>query len=127
MTKKPGKAARSPGTILVVDPDGSIRKSARALLESLGYRVLDASDAAGAVQIATLYVGPIHVLLIEADLPGAGGQPLAERLGSLHPELRVLFTSARAHKELAGLPFIRKPLERDRLALKLRGVLGDSR
>ncbi len=134
MTKKPRKTARSPGTVLVVDPDDSTRKRTRALLESLGYRVLDSADAAGAQQIAKLYVGPIHVLLIDVAVPGPGAQALAERLRSLHPELQVLFTSAQPQGELVKqgrlaprLPFIRKPFERERLAARVRGVMGNSR
>ena len=134
MAKSPRKAAPSSGTVLVVDPDDSLRKVTRGWLESVGYRVLDASDAASAEQIARLYVGPIHVLLVEVDFSGTSGQALAERLRSLHPELRVLFASGRPQKELvqqgrlgAHLPFIRKPLEKGRLALKVRGVLGASR
>ena len=64
MTKRPRKAARSSGTVLVVDDDRSVRTIARRLLESHGYRVLDAGDAAAAERIAKLYVGPIHLLLI---------------------------------------------------------------
>ncbi len=133
MTKKPRKTARSPATILVVDPDDSLRKATRGLLESLGYRVLDASYAAGAEQIARVYVGPIHVLLVEAEASGLNGLTLADRLRSLHPELRVLFTSSQPQEELIEqgqlgphLPFIRKPFEKDGLALKVRGVLGAS-
>jgi len=134
MTKRPGKAARSPATILVVDPDDSLRKATRGLLESLGYRVLDASYAAGAEQIAKLYVGPIHVLLVEAEASGLNGQALADHLRSLHPELRVLFTCGRTQKELvkqgqlaARLPFIRKPFKGGQLGRAVRSVLGTSR
>ncbi len=134
MTKKRHRAARSPGTVLVVDPDDSTRRKARALLESLGYRVLDSADAAGAEQLAKLYVGPIHALLIEVDIPGPGGQALVERLGSLHPQLRALFTSVQPQGNLVKqgrlgprLPFVRKPFEGRRLAAKLRSLLGGSR
>ncbi len=133
MTKKAGKTARSPATVLVVDPDDSLRKITRGLLESLGYRVLDSSYAAGAEQIAKLYVGPVHVLLVEVEVSGLIGQALADRLRALHPELRVLFTSSQPQEELIEQrqlgprqPFIRKPFERDALGMKVRAVLGAS-
>ena len=130
-TTNPRKAARSSVTVLVIDQDHSLRTTARRLLESHGYRVLDAGDSAAAERIAKLYVGPIHVLLIEVDVSGTSGLELADRLRSLRPEPRVLFMSRHAHRELlaegrigARLPFIRKPFTGGDLTVKMRGVLG---
>jgi two-component system cell cycle sensor histidine kinase/response regulator CckA len=102
------------------------------VLESHGYRVLDAGDSAAAEQIAKVYVGPIHVLLVEMDVFGTSGLTLAERLRSLRPEPSVLFMSGQAQTELvkkgalgARTPFIRKPFKAGELALKVRRVLGD--
>jgi len=134
MTKRPRKAARSSGTVLVVDHDHSVRTITRRLLESYGYRVLDAGDSPAAEQIAKLYVGPIHVLLVEVDVSGTSGLALADRLRSLRPEARVLFMSDHAQSELAKkgelgtqLPFIRKPFRGGELALKVRSGLGATR
>ena len=133
MTKRPRRPSRSSGTVLVVDRDHLLRKTTRRLLESHGYRVLDAGNVAGAEQIAKLYVGPIHVLLVEADISGMNGRVLADRLRLIHPELRVLFMSGHTQRELieqgqlgARMPFVRKPFEKGQLALKVRGVLGNS-
>ena len=129
-TTTPRKAARPSDTVLVVDHDHSVRTTARRLLESHGYRVLDAGDSAAAERIAKLYVGPIHLLLIELDVSGASGVSLADRLRLLRPEPRVLFMSGRAHRELlaegrigARVPFIQKPFKARELTLKMRGVL----
>jgi two-component system, cell cycle sensor histidine kinase and response regulator CckA len=130
MTKRPREPGWSTGTVLVVDHDQSVRTTTRHLLESQDYRVLDAGDSVAAERIAKLYVGPIHVLLIDVDVSGASGLALADRLRSLRPELRMLFTSRQAQRELvkngqlaAASPFIRKPFNADELALKLRSVL----
>jgi CheY-like chemotaxis protein len=124
----PRDAAISSATVLVVDHDPAQRLTARRLLESEGYLVLDAGDATGAEQIATLYVGPIHVLVVELDVRTMGAHTLAERLRGLHPEMRVLFASDRPRRELAGrvdarTPVVRRPFEKSRLAAKLRTVL----
>lgn len=128
-TKQPRKAARSSDTVLVVDHDHSARTTARRLLESRGYRVLDAGDSAAAERIAKLYVGPINVLLIDLEVSGASGVALADRLRSLHPEPKVLFMSRRAHRELlaegrigARLPFIQKPFKGGDLAARLSSL-----
>ena len=134
MTQRPREIAGSSGTVLVVDHDQSLRLLARRLLESAGYRVLDAGDGPGAEQIATLYVGPIHVLLVEVDMSTTDGGGLSDRLQSLHPELAVLVASGRPQRELVkkGLldsrtPFVRKPFERRRLAAKVRDLLARPR
>jgi CheY-like chemotaxis protein len=134
MTKRARKAARSSATVLVVDPDQSLRALVRRLLESRGYRVLDAGDSAAAEQIARVYVGPIHLLLVELDLAGASGPALADHLRASRPEPRIVFMSADARKELvrkgqlaAGLAFIRKPFDGDELALTLRAALAAQR
>jgi DNA-binding response OmpR family regulator len=116
---------------LVVDHDQAMRSNARRLLESEGYVVLDAGDAAAAEQIATLYVGPIHVLLVEVDLPAIGAHALSERLRRLHPEMRVLLASDRPRRRNAAgagprTPMIRKPFGK-RLAATLRAVLSGHR
>ena len=131
MTERSRKPARTSGTVLIVDPDSAARASARGFLESHGYRVLDAGDPPSAERIARLYVGPIHVLLIELHLTDTSGPALADRLKSLHPEQRVLFVSARAHSDLvserdlaAHDAFLHKPVTAHELATKVRSVMG---
>jgi DNA-binding NtrC family response regulator len=134
MTKTPHEPGRSSGTVLVVDQDQSVRTTTRHLLEAEDYRVLDAGDSVAAERIAKLYVGPIHVLLIDVDVSGASGPALADHLRGLRPELRTLFTSGQTQRELvksgqlaATSSFIRKPFDAGALALKLRSVLGAPR
>ena len=134
MRQRRHKASRASETVLVVDHNDSVRKVTRQFLESRGYQVLDASDATGAERIVKLFVGPIHVLLVEVEIPRMGGPALADGLRSLHPEIRVLFMSDRTQTELIKqgqlgirVPFIRKPFDRVRLALKVREMLANSR
>ena len=134
MTKRSRKAASPSATVLVVDPDHGVRVLVRRVLESRAYRVLDAGDSAAAEQIARVYVGPIHLLLVELDLAGASGPALAERLRAFRPEPKVVFMSADAKKDRvrkgqlgAGTAFIGKPFDGDTLATALRGALAAQR
>ena len=119
-------------TVLVVDRDHSLRLTARRLLESEGYLVLDACDAAAAEQLATLYVGPIHVLLVEMDVPTTGAQALSDRVRRLHPDIKVLIASDRPRRDLSSrpgsaTPIVRKPFEKRRLVDDIRRVLAGPR
>jgi CheY-like chemotaxis protein len=124
MAPRPRAAERTSATVLVVDHDHAVRVSARRMLESDGYRVLDAGDATAAEQLVTLYVGPIHALLVDADVPTIGAQAIADQLRRLRPEMRVLFASERARRELAShAPVVRKPFEKRRLTTALRQLV----
>ena len=131
MTQRPSATGGSSGTVLVVDRDQSLRLLARRQLEAAGYRVLDAGDAEGAERIATLYVGPIHVLVVEANRSASA---LCERLQSVHPEIAVLLASERPRSELvkrgrldARAPFVRKPFAGSRLPAKVGELLARPR
>jgi two-component system, cell cycle sensor histidine kinase and response regulator CckA len=85
--------SRRPATVLVVEDNESVRQSICRTLEMCGYAVVAASSAPEALQIATRAHTPIHLLLTDAELPGASGLVLARRLRASHPRTKVLLTS----------------------------------
>jgi CheY-like chemotaxis protein len=116
--------------VLVVDDDPEVRRLAVRQLRSLGYRVLEASEAVGALAILD---GPEPVDLMFSDviMPGrVTARELAEEAQRRRPGLPVLFTSGHAHGTAAGqdhLPdgaqLLPKPYRKRDLALKLRELL----
>ena len=80
-------------TVLVVEDEEPLRSLARTCLESNGYSVLDAPDAAAALELAGDYPSPIHLLLTDVVMPGIGGRELARRLRVLQPEVKVVYMS----------------------------------
>jgi PAS domain S-box-containing protein len=129
----PGEGAEMPRgteTVLVVDDDPEVRRLAVRQLRSLGYRVLEASEAVGALAILD---GPEPVDLMFSDviMPGrVTARELAEEAQRRRPGLPVLFTSGHAHGTAAGqdhLPdgaqLLPKPYRKRDLALKLRELL----
>jgi two-component system, cell cycle sensor histidine kinase and response regulator CckA len=79
-------------TVLVVEDEEPLRMLARICLEGNGYRVLDAPDAAAALELAGNYSGRIDLLLTDVVMPGMSGRELAKRLSS-RGGVKVLYMS----------------------------------
>jgi CheY-like chemotaxis protein len=87
-------------TILVVDDDADVRELAVALLEAVGYRVLEAASADAAYRL--LYEQPrLHIDLLFTDIvmPGSlDGIDLAEKAQAMRPHLKILFATGFANR-----------------------------
>ena len=81
-------------TILVVEDDARVRRVAVARLRGLGYRVIEAGDAAAA--LAALSHHPeIAMIFTDVVMPGGmSGDELAEAALARRPDVKILFTSA---------------------------------
>ena len=118
-------------TVLVVEDQENVRSLAKEVLESFGYRVLDAAHGADAIQLAENYRGPIHLMLTDVVMPGMTGKELADRMKGLRPATQVLYMSGYSENVIAsegvidpGIAFISKPLTPQSLAAKVRETLG---
>jgi PAS domain S-box-containing protein len=80
-------------TILVVEDEAPVRNLVVAALGQEGYRVLHASSAHDALDIAAAHAGPIDLLLTDANMPGMNGIALATRLVQQRPAIRVMVMS----------------------------------
>ncbi len=125
-----GPPPRGSETVLVAEDEGPVRALIRAVLEAHGYTVLEAADGRQALARAALHAGPIHLLVTDLVMPGAGGREVAERLRELRPGVKVLYLSgytddaAVRHGVLeAEADFLQKPFTREALARKVREVL----
>jgi len=131
LSPRPGQAAAGQGTetVLLVEDEDALRALLREVLESLGYRVLDAGLGAEALRIAREHRGPIHVLLTDLVMPHMTGRELAARLSCLRPELKVLFMSgygvgAAPRQEIpSDAAYIEKPFTADAMGGAIRALL----
>jgi two-component system, cell cycle sensor histidine kinase and response regulator CckA len=79
-------------TVLIVEDEEPLRTLARICLESNGYSVLDAPNAAAALELAKKHDGHIHLLLTDIVMPGMSGRELAECLTDRR-DVRVMYMS----------------------------------
>jgi PAS domain S-box-containing protein len=117
-------------TLLLVEDDPSVRQIAREILETDGYRVLEAKDGADALRLVGEFREPLRLMVTDLVLPDTTGLDLAERLQEKFPDLRVLLTSGYTAQtlDLHGLAksraaFLPKPFRPDELLRKVRKVL----
>jgi CheY-like chemotaxis protein len=123
---------RSPvtGTILLVDDTRAVRTLARSVLESAGFRVLDAESAEQATQVFDLHAGEIDLLLTDVVMPRMNGWELAESLLTRRSEMKVLYMSGYApdpteakRRSAVGPAFLQKPFTPDMLVSRVRHML----
>jgi PAS domain S-box-containing protein len=117
-------------TVLVVEDEKAVRVLVKVVLSGCGYAVLEAEDAAAAERLAAGHAGPIHLVLCDVVMPGAGGRVAAEGVRAKHPEARVVFMSGytddammRQGVRTAEVAFLTKPFSPAALAAKVRQVL----
>ena len=116
-------------TVLVVEDEPAVRAVVVRSLESGGFRVMQASDAAVALQMADREGRP-DLVLTDLMMPGIGGAELARRLKAHWPGLPVLFMSGYSEEDLRrqGLVdpegvIIQKPFKPDTLLRSVNLVL----
>jgi PAS domain S-box-containing protein len=115
-------------TILLVEDEELLRTLTRTLLEHGGYKVLEASDGAEAIEIARSHREPIGLMLTDMVMPGMSGPEVAQSFAPMHPEAKVVFMSGYTNFTgrailAADANFIQKPFTREVLLAKLRHVL----
>lgn len=116
--------------ILVVEDNDLVRIHLSGLLEGLGYRILQATSGASAIELLKAN-SDISLLFTDVVMPGGmTGADLAKKALKIRPGLRVLFTSGYSENAIAhdghldpGIELLSKPYSRDQLATRLRTLL----
>jgi len=118
------------GTILVVDDDENLRLVMSAMLEDLGFKVLDAGNGFEALDVYRQHWHNITAVLMDISMPGMDGGECYAELLKINPAVKVILTSgyherdteARfADRGLAG--FIQKPYSLSALQAVLESAI----
>lgn len=118
-------------TILVVEDEPRVRRLVVRLLRQHGYEVVEASDGEDALSLLDAPDRPeVQLLLTDVVMPRVGGRRVAERMRSLDPRARVIFTSGYADDSIVRMDvaeerieFLQKPFSPRSLLERVRAVL----
>jgi len=126
----PPPSGRGTETILLVEDEASVRRTARRILAGKGYTVLEAENGEDAIKCYHAHKGTIHILVTDVIMPGISGKEVADRLVASKPSLKVLYVSGYTDNAIShhgvleyGTYFIQKPFTSEALAGKVRKVL----
>ena len=125
-----GAARGGKETILLVEDDATLRRTATRVLQKYGYAVLTATDGLDALNVIRTAQRPPDLIISDVVMPHASGPQLLSALRDAGAAPRMLFTSGYATRDVreraladGGVPFLPKPWTIAELLRKVREVL----
>jgi CheY-like chemotaxis protein len=124
------EAAIEKGLALVADDEIGVRQLATHVLESLGFRVLQAEDGLEALAHFQQHAAALRLGLLDLSMPRLDGAQAFAEMHRARPDLPVILMSGYSEGELIarfaklGLAgFLPKPFNVDGLIAKVKAVL----
>jgi DNA-binding response OmpR family regulator len=114
---------------LLVEDELLVAMVATDALDELGFRVLEASSAARALELAQTHKGAIAFAMVDLGLPDRPGEELVCELRGLYPTLPIIIASGKGAgavnggvRSLANVAFVTKPYDFDNLRVTIERV-----
>ncbi|MDF2549882.1 MAG: sigma-54-dependent transcriptional response regulator [Chlamydiales bacterium] len=115
--------------ILLVDDDVHIRFSLKALLETKGFSCLEASDRASLLQLLEHKKEPVHLVLLDVQLPDSQGIDLIADIHRFHPQALIMLMTGFGSipqsveaMQKGAIDYILKPFNFDELFLRINNA-----
>jgi PAS domain S-box-containing protein len=125
------QAWRGSGVVLVIDDDESVRGFANVVLQRKGFRVLQAGDGVGALEVVRAREADLRLVLLDLALAQRDGEGTLAELRSIAPQLPVVLMSGSSESEMDPRfadqkpnGFLQKPFTLRELEASVRAVLG---
>ena len=117
-------------TILLVEDEVSVRFLSRRILETCGYKVLEAENGAAAIEVAKRHAAEIDIVVTDVIMPIMGARTMLQNLKPYLPDMKVLLLSgygdeSLSHEvaEFSKSRFLQKPFSISELATAVRWIL----
>ncbi len=127
-----GPAAVS-GRVLLADDEEDVRGVVHAMLETLGYEVIEARDGLEAVEIFRRRAAEIDLVILDLVMPGLTGEAALGQMRRIVPAVPAILVSGYDEsgriREIVAAGFggfLQKPFRRMDLGKKVRELLGVS-
>jgi len=121
------------GRVLLADDEEDVRGVVRAMLESLGYEVIEAQDGLEAAEIFRRRAAEIDLVILDLVMPRLTGEAALGRMRRIAPAVPAILISGYDESGRIGEivaagfgGFLQKPFRRQDLGKKVRELLGDS-
>jgi PAS domain S-box-containing protein len=101
-TSDASKAQTAAGTILVVDDEDLVRRTAMLALQRGGYEVQVAAGGEDALTLVRENPDRFDMVLLDMNMPGLSGEETLRRLHSINPGLRVVVFTGYSEREVAA-------------------------
>ena len=119
---------QSCGKVLIVDDESSIRRALRNTLQTMGFKVDDASSGETALQL--VHNAPYDVVLLDINMPGIGGIQACREIRRRLPRLGILMLTVRDSEDdqvraldAGAYDYITKPFSIRELAARIRAAV----
>jgi CheY-like chemotaxis protein len=126
LTTNATQVERRNAVVLLVDDDSAVREVTAALLEEVGYVVLQVGSGGAALDLLD-HRPKIDLVLMDFAMPGMSGAEVARQIQQRFPGLPILFVTGYADKAALGdigeEELIKKPFIDDELTRKVRSAL----
>jgi len=124
------KRIKDESTILVIEDEEMVMAVCRAMLERLGYHVLEAKTGREAINVIKTYSGEIDLAMLDILMPDMNGNAVYPFLMEARPNLKVIVCSgysidgpAEEIINAGAQDFLQKPFSLAELSEKLKKVL----
>jgi CheY-like chemotaxis protein len=111
--------------ILLADDEEVVRKTVRLVLGFQGYDVVEAADGEDAVQKYTAATPPFDLVLLDVDMPRAGGLAALAQIRERDSAAKVIVLSGMPQRPDVDVVFVQKPFDYHHFLRLVREMLGE--